>query len=725
MSTTTSSDRPRSQREQDVLAALAQSGSAPVPALEEAPALVPVALSEDREPDRPGQQSTLGLRKFRDTLPRPSVVRSWQRPPGAAIRIRAELGRVRYHADLPATVAWTYEGELPGPTIEARSHHTVLVDWENALGDDPSPHRHGDAALPYDVVRVPPDPDDVTETIRIANQPGGRVREHDDHRHEPGAAQQEPPNAYPRLEGTDEIRAATVVHLHGALTDGHNDGWAHNVMLPGHIARCTYPNEQESATLWYHDHAMAVTRFNVFSGLAGLYLIRDEAEEALGLPSGEQELPIVIADRNLESEPGEPADFRPTGRLLYKQAGTEQDGEAAEIPVTGPFTMVNGKIWPTLDLEARWHRLRILNASNSRIYRLALYDTTDEDLPDTPLESNDDGGFGEDPDAFGMDRRPEALVVVGTEGGLLAEPHVPDPGSLEIGPGERLDVLVDLSAFRGRTVELRNENATVLNPQPGQIDATAVQLVVSGRPVDDDFRLPERLNPQYVRWREQPDGSFVVGPEPDRDRIEVDKHVWIGVIPVGTHGNAHPQMWELEDVSDLPEDEIGETDVIRLQQQGDEPPIVLRAGSKLFDDTVRILLAEDDWALWHIVHLGGPDHPMHIHMTTFQMVERRTWGLPPGSDHPGFDLDSGSTPEPLPVPDPGPEIDPVAAGTKETWVVKAGELVTVLGHFAGANGNFMYHCHILDHEDHTMMRPFVVLPPSLLALHGDHGGGDH
>ena len=86
---------------------------------------------------------------------------------------------------------------------------------------------------------------------------------------------------------------------------------------------------------------------------------------------------------------------------------------------------------------------------------------------------------------------------------------------------------------------------------------------------------------------------------------------------------------------------------------------------------------------------------------------------------------SCSTPSMSPTPAPGRAIDAIDAGQKDTWVIKSGEWVSILGQFAGATGSFMYHCHILDHEDHTMMRPFVVLPKSILAFHTGHAGGHH
>lgn len=111
---------------------------------------------------------------------------------------------------------------------------------------------------------------------------------------------------------------------------------------------------------------------------------------------------------------------------------------------------------------------------------------------------------------------------------------------------------------------------------------------------------------------------------------------------------------------------------------------------------------------------------MHIHMTQFQMIDRRRWPLQGGAVA-GFDLATGGTPVALEVPKPGRPIDPTAAGMKDTWLIQPGEWVSVLGHFAGACGSFMHHCHILDHEDATMMRPFVVLPRELMTFHTGHG----
>lgn len=135
--------------------------------------------------------------------------------------------------------------------------------------------------------------------------------------------------------------------------------------MPGQAAYYTYPNGQAATMLWYHDHAMHVTRLNVYAGLAVLWLIRDAEERSLHLPSGRLELPLVIQDRNLDVDEG--GAF--TGDLLHN---TEVGDGPAEF--FGPYTLVNGKIWPKASVGPQLHRLRVLNAANARTYRLVLLD---------------------------------------------------------------------------------------------------------------------------------------------------------------------------------------------------------------------------------------------------------------------------------------------------------------------------------------------------------------
>ncbi|WP_456340113.1 multicopper oxidase domain-containing protein [Streptomyces rubiginosohelvolus] len=233
------------------------------------------------------------------------------------LTVTMRSARVRLHRSLPYTRLRTYEGTHVGPTIEAKRGSRRRIAWENDLS----------GAYPLPAVRVPfaYDP----ELPLMWDRPG---RE--------GAAAR---------ADVAELPPWAVVHLHGAVTGGGNDGWAENAVLPGAAQLAEYPNDQPAAGLWYHDHATHITHLNVMTGLgAGAYLIRDEEERRLRLPTGDREIPLVFFDRNLDLDD----DGAFTGDLLYKGIVVADDPYELVRPFTGPFNLVNGVIWPHLDVEA-------------------------------------------------------------------------------------------------------------------------------------------------------------------------------------------------------------------------------------------------------------------------------------------------------------------------------------------------------------------------------------
>jgi spore coat protein A len=247
------------------------------------------------------------------------------------------------------------------------------------------------------------------------------------------------------------LTVPTVTHLHGGHSPAESDGYPTDLLAQAASRVHRYPMEQRAATLWYHDHTMAATAQNLWRGLFGLHLVHDDEEEALGLPSGERDLPVVICDRS----------FAVDGALLYPPV--TRDHDMAMVPaeymdgVLGDVTLVNGVPWPVVEAPAVRHRLRMLNASNARAYRLALW-------PPPP------GGGG--------------LVQVGSDGGLLAAPVVHE--AVDLSPGERYDVVVDLGRYqRGATVDLVNER------EPGM---RAVMRFRVGSRLRDDSRVPARLS---------------------------------------------------------------------------------------------------------------------------------------------------------------------------------------------------------------------------------------
>ncbi len=169
---------------------------------------------------------------FHDELPIPSRLAPEEKRKGSVVyRVRMKEGMHSMHSSLPPARMWGYEGHYPGPTIEAFRGERVEVIWENRLPAEHlfkvDPHIHG---------AMPPTP---------------------------------------------EVR--TVPHLHGARTSSQSDGLPEDWFIPGKKVRYIYPNDQQAATLWYHDHAVGITRLNVYAGLSGLYLLRDAEEKSLDL----------------------------------------------------------------------------------------------------------------------------------------------------------------------------------------------------------------------------------------------------------------------------------------------------------------------------------------------------------------------------------------------------------------------------------------------------------
>jgi spore coat protein A, manganese oxidase len=238
---------------------------------------------------------------------------------------------------------------------------------------------------------------------------------------------------------TNRLTVPTSVHLHGGSTASEFDGCPVDVMLPGESKTYVYENNRRAATLWYHDHAMHHTARNNYQGLAGFYLIEDEIEAALCLPSESRDIPLVIQDRIIGGD----------GSFKYAAGLGNQTG------VKGNVILVNGRPWPALKVATRKYRFRILNASNSTPYRLAL--------------SNG-----------------QSFIQIGTDGGLLPAPVFCPEISLAM--AERIEVVIDFSIYPlGTQILLRNLNGR------GPL-AEIMRFDVVNREHDDSL-VPPRLAP--------------------------------------------------------------------------------------------------------------------------------------------------------------------------------------------------------------------------------------
>ncbi|MEW2402972.1 O-aminophenol oxidase PhsA [Streptomyces sp. NPDC046862] len=563
---------------------------------------------------------------------------------------------VRLHPQLPPTLMWGYEGQVPGPTIEVRRGQRVRIAWTNRIPKG--------SEYPVTAVEVSPAAPPPTT--------------------EPGRGDAKP------NEDVAALPAWSVTHLHGAQTGGGNDGWADNAVGFGDAQLAEYPNDHQAVQWWYHDHAMNITRWNVYTGLYGTYLVRDDEEDALHLPCGEREIPLLLADRNLDTD----EDGRLNGRLLHKtvriQDQNPETGKPVSLPFTGPYTTVNGRIWPYADVDAAWYRFRLVNASNARIYNLVLVDEDDNPVPGV-------------------------VYQIGSDGGLLPRP-VPidftgDLPVLSAAPAERFDLLVDFRALAGRTLRLVNKGRGQAPGVPDPANDVRYPEVMEFRVRDtceeetgeeDTFELPEVLS-----------GSF-------RPLTHDTKHghrMIVLTAPGTKGGGGHLEIWEMTEVKDPGDIQVPTDGIIQITGE-DGTTKTYRRTARTFNDGLGFTVAEGSYEQWSFLNLAPPGvvHPMHIHLADFQLMGRDAY------DVSGFDPAIGGTVRPIRFrPDTRIPLAPNERGHKDVFQVPGNQMLRVMGRFDGAYGRFMYHCHLLEHEDMGMMRPFVVMPEE--ALKFDHGTG--
>jgi spore coat protein A, manganese oxidase len=445
----------------------------------------------------------------------------------------------KLHRDLKPTRQWGYGGSVPGPTFETRGGQGLLVEWVNRL-----PRRH---FLPVD-----------------HNLHGAEI-------------------------SVPEVR--TVVHLHGAKTTPENDGYPETWFVPGESSLYHYPNQQDAAMLWYHDHAMGITRLNIFAGLLGGFIVRHQIEEALNLPQGRYEVPLIIYDRILSQ----------SGQLQYPTSGIPSKPWVPEL--NGSVFVINGKIFPYLEVEPRKYRFRMLNAANFRFFDLSL--------------SNH-----------------QPFHQIGTDLGLLPAPV--ELTSISLFPAERADLVIDFTKLTGRFVEMKHLSTPIL------------QFRVSREPVSDSTVLPAKLRP----------------------------------------------------VTRIRESEAVRTRTLRLTESDDSAgkSMVMLLDGKRFHEPISEKPTIDTSEIWELVNLTGDTHPIHLHLARFQILDRRPF------DRFAYNLNGTLTYR-------GPAVPPAdsEAGWKDTVRTEPDTVTRIIVRFEGFTGRYVWHCHLLEHEDNEMMRPYEVI----------------
>ncbi len=581
------------------------------------------------------------LAPFADALPVPQRLVAARRNGRLSVPIRA--GAHRFHRDLPESAIWGYDGTVPGPTIEAERGQPVTVQWRNEL----------DGALPVVVTTAP-------EVADASGVPAQCV---------PGLSGGTPDRDAAALAGH------TVVHLHGGLTPAAYDGWAENLFAPGQDAVFHYPMGQRAALLWYHDHVMGVTRFGVYAGLAGLWIIRDQRERELGLPEGPPfEVPLLIQDRNF----GLDDSGRLTGQLIHKT-----DPEVMEA--FAPFTVVNGKVWPLLEVRPASYRFRVLNGSNARTYRLVLL----------------------------RDGEPELgrITQIGTDHGLLATPaRVPGDG-LVLASAERADLLVDFSDLEPGT------ELTLVNTAAAPFDGAPFPAANARNAADPGLMLPY---PQIMGLRVVPGpaGRQTIPGElatdyrpPAPDSLAGAPRRTIALVERELDGA--PSMLTMRELAIAEDDHTGPVVTVT---DGDQTTRY-RTAAAHFEDATTFFPVLGRHEVWQLINLTDDTHPIHVHLDPFQLLSRRPirYQIP---EHGIEDraLTATITLDRDPDDELGHTIDDNEHGLKDVVRVNPSEIAEIAVRFTTYSGRYMYHCHILEHEDRDMMRPFVTMPAELMPF---------
>lgn len=504
----------------------------------------------------------------------------------------------RFHRDLGIAPTWSYGGqEYLGPTIEAHTDQPIQLIFDNKLG------KHLFAA-------------DVDTSLDGASE-------------------------------EDRTKPRVSVHLHGAVTPPDMDGHPEDTFLPSTSMTYRHHNAQQATNLWYHDHAMGITRLNVVAGLAGMYFLRDRydtgtSSNTLGLPSGDFEVPLILADRR----------FHDDGSLNFRTVRYVEQGhwEGGQI---GDRMTVNGVVSPYFRVARGLYRFRVLNASNARGYNL-----------------------------FFTNRM--AFWVIGNDSGLLN--MAAHTTSVRVTPGERVDLIVDFSGLaKGDQVELTNdqeEAAEVVAGTGAEVLRDLVRFIGTGA-TGHRTALPDTLR----------GGSGQPSP--------------LGLVP----------LTPLRRTLSLTQDPARTW-----------PPLSMALNNLCYMDDPIVKATQGITELWEIVNSSPEDHPIHLHLVNLRILNRQY-----------FDVNAylAANPRPdvgtywAPLADPflrGLPIPPEAweSGQKDTircpqnmvtrFVVRfptADELgfdpdATFQSPAGKSIQGYVWHCHIIDHEDQCMMSRYRI-----------------
>ncbi len=460
-----------------------------------------------------------------------------------------------------------------------------------------------------------------------------------------------------------------VPHVHGGHSESDSDGNPEYWFSPLWKARgprwvkktYTYHNDQEAGTIWYHDHSLGITRLNVYSGMAGFYIIRDDKDTGkpdnpFGLPAYPYENALAIQDRSFDAEGQLTLPYTPeeVGEIFdYDDeviAGLPPITAAAEF--FGDHILVNGVIWPKMTVEPRQYRLRLLNGSDSRFYIFKF----SNDMP---------------------------FWQIGTDDGFMRK--AVKISQLTMGPGERADIIVDFTGLKGQQIRLIN-----IGPDDP----------FGGGTPDEDFDLADPETTGRIM-------QFEVSKDLDESVQRAntfDTNTELRTSEFGIPGTVKRtrQLGLFEGM-----DEYG-----RLQPLlGARPTPGDNIRSLGWFEPITENPGLNDIEIWEVFNATGDAHPFHVHLVAFEVLNRQIADIETvvveqpqhnkkvgiGNEIKNITLGAMRPPEPN------------ERGPKDVVLALPGEVTRIKMKF-DRPGRYVHHCHILSHEDHEMMRPYHVGP---------------
>src|SRR4029077_14609808 len=369
---------------------------------------------------------------------------------------------------------------------------------------------------------------------------------------------------------------------------------------------------------------------------------------------------------------------RLTGRLVHKTAPEVMEAFA-------PFTVVNGKVWPELEVQPAIYRLRVVNASTAPASRLVLVRSGDPEL--------------------------DRITQIGTAHGLVRTPTRVPPDGLLLASAERADLLVDFSDLAPGSV------LTLFNTAKAPFDGSSYAATQAEAAADLAGLLPHpeviqiKVGPGSAQRTVFPAALATDYTAPSPEELAGAKRRTIALVERELEGE--PNMLTMRELA--PVEDSATTGLLTVTDSGMTRRY--RAVAAHFEDVTTFFPMLGEYEVWQLINLTGDTHPIHVHLDPFQILSRRPirYEIAEGGIE-DLVITAAVTLERDSADQLAHTIDDNERGLKDTVRVNPNEVVEIAVRFTNYSGRYMYHCHILEHEDRDMMRPFVTMPMELMAF---------